>query len=1090
MRKTIAAVFLTVALLFALPAAAQVTTADVLGRVLDPKGLAVAGAKATVTNKDTGLKRETTTSDTGDYAVTLLPPGTYKVTVEKQGFATTVYEKVELLVGQKVTLDVTLKVGAITETVTVTEEPPMIEATRSDIGGSVSPTEVKELPVRDRNFASLMALVPGVRPTTNFDPTKSRSGNASVNGNDGRSFDYNVDGGDNKDTVIGGIVQNFTLEGIQEFNVITDRYTADSGRTVGGVVNVVTKSGTNHLHGSLFSEFQVSTLNAGSAFDRAPGPDGTLFTADDTPLPKENFHRYHFGGSAGGPVIKDKLFFFGAYEYKRELAKITPDPTAVQNLQLISFAQPAAKIPTPFFQQLVTVKLDYKANDRQSMFLRYGRDRWITDNDQPASAGGPIADLTEANGNTNQFHSLVFQHNYTISNNKVNAISLHFQDFANNIFATPGRTFTLPVFGGGTAVNPLVTFPTAELGTNINIPQETLIRKYQVRDDFSWVKGRHSQKFGVNDIYLAKMAGFFASGFGYEVDFWDDPIDIFGSKAALYPQGLATPGAVHNIFFSAGNASTTNPQTSHLLALYYQDDYRVTPHLTLNLGLRWDANINFLNAQLTDNPLTSNRVVNILRQVVAANPSDPAAAAGLARAKLLAGNVDDLTRMTADWKEFQPRVGFAWDPTGAGKWVIRGGFGIARDQIFQNLTLWSIQQSNTILYQSGLIDLESTSPPTCTTFPGCGASGDNATFRFGVDALPAPMGLATDLAIGARGRMTDPNITDPWSEQFSIGTSHQFRPDYALSVDYYHVLGFHEFHMLDDNPRIRALCDTAFGGNPLDAVNCPRGDKTRLMDVAFADAGLGVGRLNQIRVAASTNRSLFDSVNFVLKKRMTHNFMFQASYVLSWSRSWGGAPVASYGGSFLTVTRENQFKPNEFGYTDNDERHRFVFAGVFNLPYGFELAPLFQAASARPVEPWPATDINGDGRTDTDRVCAGFTPPYPPAAFTPGCTMAKPNSLRGFPFVQMDLSAAKRFKFGEKASLRLFWEFHNLFNRFNKCNAVNNDASSSSFLTPVKGPISGPYCAVDGGIYGVEGGGFGPGISSPFRSQFGFRFEF
>ncbi|HEX2710771.1 MAG TPA: carboxypeptidase-like regulatory domain-containing protein, partial [Candidatus Acidoferrales bacterium] len=361
MRKTILAVFLLAGLMVALPAAGQVTTADLVGRVSDAKGLAVVGARVTVTNTETGLKREALTSDTGDFAVTLLPVGTYKVTVEKEGFAKSVVEKLELTVGAKQTLDVALKVGAVTEVVTVTEEPPLIESTRSEIGGSVSPLEVKNFPVRDRNFASLMALVPGVSLAPNFDPTKSRSGNATVNGGDGRAFDYNVDGGDNKDNVIGGIVQNFTLEGIQEFNVVTDHYSAESGRTVGGVVNVVTKSGSNHLHGSLFSEFQVSTLNATSVFEQALNH-------------KDNYHRYHAGGSFGGPAIKDKLFFFGAYEYKREVAKISADPTALANLKLVPFADPTGLIPTPYYDHLATIKLDYKINDRQSAFLRYGRE--------------------------------------------------------------------------------------------------------------------------------------------------------------------------------------------------------------------------------------------------------------------------------------------------------------------------------------------------------------------------------------------------------------------------------------------------------------------------------------------------------------------------------------------------------------------------------------------------------------------------------------------------------------------------------------------------------------------------------------------
>jgi len=1069
-------------LICATSAWAQMTTATLNGTVTDVQGATLANAEIAITSPETGFSRKTVSAATGSYSLPELPPGTYTIRITAKGFASVEQRKLVLLVGQTVTLNFSMKPGAVSEVVEVTSEAPLIETTRSDIGANVTPTEVSELPLRDRNFSSLMTLVPGVRPTSNFDPTKSRAGTASVNGGDGRSFDFNVDGGDNKDNVIGGIVQNYTVEGIQEFNVVTDRYTADSGRTVGGVVNVVTKSGTNSLHGSGFGEMQNSYLNANSQLNR--DSSGAM-------LPKENFKRYHMAGSLGGPIKKDKLFFFGAYEYKRELAKIHPDQVTSSNLELVPFAEVASSIPTPFFDHLLTAKIDYRINDHQSMFLRYGRERWITTNDQPASSGGNIGDLSESTGNTNQFHSMVLQHTATISNTKVNVAGFQFQDFVNSIVATPNRTFTYApgVVGGGiTVTNPLITFPAgAELGNNINVPQETLIRKWQLRDDFSWSIGKHTQKFGANMLYLSRLGGFFYSGLGYQAIFWNNPVDIFGSLATYYPEGLATPGALSEIIYSAGDADTTNPQMPTALGLYYQDDFKATRHLTLNLGLRWDANINFLNAQLTNDPLTSNRVTTILRDVLAANISDPAAADGLARAKYLAGNTGQLTRKTADWKEFQPRAGFAWDPNGKGNWIIRGGFGISRDQIFQNLTLWSIQQSHPTLYQSGLIDITSDTGPG----PGGPPTGALATFSFGNDPFPAPTGAPTDLAVGSRGRLNDPNLTDPWSEQFSLGTQHQVSQDYGLSVDYYHVLGFHEFHMLDDNPKLLKLCGdpTVWTGANPDDPRCVNGAGTRLLDAAFNDVpDLGIGRLAQIRTAASNNRSLFDSLNFVLTKRMSHNFMFKASYVLSWSRSWGGQPVASYGGSYHTVTRENQFLSNNWGSTDNDERHRFVFGGLFNLPYQFELSPLFQASSARPVQPWPNADLDGDGRTDTDRWCVGSTPGHVIA--TPECTMADPNSLRGFPFVQMDLTAAKNFTFGDKAKLRVFWEFHNLFNRFNKCNALINDASNSNFLQPIAGPISGPYCAIDGGTNGVEGGGYGPGFSSPFRSQVGLRVTF
>src|SRR5882724_6139438 len=435
---------------FVMPASAQVTTADLAGRVTDPKGLAVTGASISVVSLGTGSTREVTTGDAGEFSVPLLPVGSYKVSISKDGFATAVYSPVELVVGQKLNLEVSLKMGSSSMTVEITGEVPLIDSTSSQIQGSLTSLEVASLPVVDRNFAGLMTLIPGVRPAENFDPTKTRSGNVSVNGTDGRGVDYTVDGGDNKDNVIGGIVQNFTMEGIQEFNVVTDRYTAESGRAVGAVVNVITKSGTNQLHGSLVGLFQNSGLNA------------KPFTAGTGPNPK--YHRYHYGGSVGGPIKKDKLFFFGAFEQKREPGDLPVDPTAFSELTLLTqqpapfnpWAHPVQQVPFPYIDDLVTVKADWRISERQSMFVRYGREKWTNPNDQ---LGNPVvADLSQTNGDTNQFHSLVISHNYVVSPNKINTFAIQFQDFVNGIRAAPGSTFTYPVQGGGTFTNPNICF--------------------------------------------------------------------------------------------------------------------------------------------------------------------------------------------------------------------------------------------------------------------------------------------------------------------------------------------------------------------------------------------------------------------------------------------------------------------------------------------------------------------------------------------------------------------------------------------------------------------------------------------------------
>ena len=1092
--KTIAAVFALCLFLLVVtsPTVAQVTTADIGGHVSDPKGLAVVGAKVTVSNKANGYMRETTTSDIGDFSVTQIPPGTYTITIAMQGFATVVYEKTELLVGQKRTFDTELKLSSSSQTVTVTEEIPLIQTGSSEIQGNVSPVEVSSLPVVDRNFAGLMTLVPGVRPAESFDPTKSHSGNVTVNGSDGRGIDYNVDGGDNKDNVIGGIVQNYTMEGIQEFNVVTDRYSAESGRAVAAVVNVISKSGTNQLHGTAFGLFQNSGLNA------------KPFTADGGPNPV--YHRYHYGGSIGGPVKKDTLFFFGAFEQKREPGNLPVSSDAFENLTLLtqqatpfnSWAHPVGQVPFPYIDDLVTIKADWRISEKQTAYARYGREKWTNPNDQ---LGNPaVSDLSQMNADTNQFHSLVLSHNYLVSANKTNTFSIQFQDFVNAITAAPGANFTYPVAGGGTVTNPNICFgvnpgcgggdPEIELGTNVNVPQETLIRKYQFRDDFNWIAGRHSMKFGANFIHLAKLGGYFYSGAnGYELTLWDTPSNIL-SNTTLYPEGLLTPGIVEELSYNGGSGSTAQPPAQEI-GLYYQDDFKISKRLTLNLGLRWDAMPDFLVPQLSSDPLHTNRTIAVLKQVLASSAAlnDPVAADGVARAELLAGNDSKLEKTNTGMTEFQPRLGFAWDPNGNGKLVIRGGYGIARDQIFQNLTLWSIQQSQPTIYQTIIDEFTRAPGASCTIDPLC-------SYVLG-SPLPAPAPGITSLAQGARGRISDPNLTDAWAQQSSIGFAYQVSPDYALSVDYYHVLGTHEPRMILDNPVLGPLCapvDSTHlhtplfpGGNP-DDPRCVNGGATRLLDAAFADAGLETPdptganpdqRLSEIRTASSTNRSHYDGINFRLQKRMNRNFMFQVSDVVSWSGAYGGQATASYGGSYLDVLRENEFLPSEYGPTQFDERNRFSGSGVFRLPYGFEINPIFEWSTARPYTALAGFDVNGDGQSYLDRACVGLRPFNPVTDY--GCQEVSPNSFRGMPLIQLDMRAAKTFNVGERVKLHLMAEMFNLFNRNNSCNFVdstfyNSDGSLNSDFGHPQG-----YCG---------GQGYGETFGNAYRTQLGLRIEF
>lgn len=364
------------------------------------------------------------------------------------------------------------------------------------------------------------------------------------------------------------------------------------------------------------------------------------------------------------------------------------------------------------------------------------------------------------------------------------------------------------------------------------------------------------------------------------------------------------------------------------------------------------------------------------------------------------------------------------------------------------------------------------------------------TFRFGVTPLlaPVPAPGGDDLAVGGLGFMIDPKMKDPYAQQFSIGFAWQFANDFALSLDFYHVLGLDEPRVLLDNPVIGEVCDPSFPtANPADP-RCVAGAATRLLDPAFAAAAVsnpalvGAGRISEIRTLATNNRSNYNGLNVQLKKRFSKHFTFQTSYVNAYSNSWGGRPTSSYSGTALAITRADQFLPNEYGPTAFDERHRFVFSGVFELPAGFEASPIFQTSSARPYNFRANADLDGDGRRTLDRVCVGSTIAAP--IVTPGCTQIGINPLRGDPFVQMDLRLGKNFKIGERAGLHLFWEFFNLFNRANFGNNFGERVGTSTFNQPVG------YFGIGSPDTGSMARGFSGDAPIALRSQFGFRFEF
>src|SRR5437588_1801050 len=295
-------------LLGGISAHAQQTTGNITGRILDPQGAAVPGVTVTARSSATGFTRTEVSDAEGIYRLNALPVGIYDVTAELQGFASVSRKAIDVNVGQTQTVDFALRVAAVAETVNVTGASPLIEITASSVGAIVDPKRIETLPLNGRQFANLAATVPGVGLGFHTDPTKSTQYSPQINGGNGRNLNYQIDGGDNNDDTVGGLLQLFPLEAIHEFNFQTQRFKAEYGRSNGGVMNVVTKSGTNRYQGTLFELFRDKAMNAMTETETLAGlaPNATAIKGD--------YRRSQFGGSVGGPLVRDKVHFFLAIE--------------------------------------------------------------------------------------------------------------------------------------------------------------------------------------------------------------------------------------------------------------------------------------------------------------------------------------------------------------------------------------------------------------------------------------------------------------------------------------------------------------------------------------------------------------------------------------------------------------------------------------------------------------------------------------------------------------------------------------------------------------------------------------------------------
>jgi outer membrane receptor protein involved in Fe transport len=1007
-RLSVFGLIAVLALLTGSPAAFGQATASstVQGTVLDKTQSTISGAEVVITSKATGATRSTTSSDVGTFRFDLLPAGIYSVRVSNAGFSTVVLT-VELLVGQTSIANVTLNPGAVSETIEVTEQAPLLDTTRTSVSQDITPKEVEELPMVGRDVANLAYLAPGVKATDSYDPTKNRYAILSVNGENGRNVNVTVNGVDNKDNTVGGPVMQLPLEAVQEFQISTQRFSAENGRSEGAAINMITKQGTNSYHGSLFGYFRDAALDTDEKQADSTGGQISAHPA---------YSRQQFGGSVGGPFVRDKLFGFFAIERERESQGLQESVNAYNQLVLAQgaklAAQPAASIPRPFYEWRYNGRMDWTINNRNNAYISYTSQANNSLNDQSDGTG----DLTNGNFTVNHLQLANFTLNSILPSNAVNQFTFGFQYWNNLIDSKISE--------------PLVTFPSASFGTNTNVPQQSFQRKWQFKDDVSKTFGKHTLKGGADFIWNPVEGGFFKFSSTLEIDFKANPSCILATVddptkkcgPSFYPQQFATAGAVTGM--TVANGDPYFLVATKQLGLYLQDDYKVTRRLTLNLGVRWDKDFNTFGSSLIAKSRTYQELVALNSPI-----SNPYVS------KVLGD----------DNKNISPRFGFAYDVTGAGKHVIRGGYGLYFGNSFQNIPLFMEQQANPTIFQQ-VFTLSAPGDPV----PGTGQT--LGQWQFGVSPLPTIAAPSSQLLPGSVGRLMDPNYRNPVTEEFNLGYSWALNRNSVFEVEYVHVLGLHENKTMNMDQKVP---DTT---QPIGSQCC-----YRPLDPAFA-ANPALPQLASVRDEQSIGRSQYNGYNFSYRQRMTHHFSLNANYSLAWAYSFdaGGTSFRDYPRLFT-----NPFASYEWGPSTNDERHHVTISGIWELPLGFQLSPILQFGSARPYELTNSGNtLNTGGGTQLAVVVPTADPTnylafsgnntgaqncfYGINGVAQACTIAKYDPLRGDPFFELDMRLAKNIKFRERYNLQIVAQAFNLTNRANYGNDFGaNIGDPTTFGHPI-----------------------------------------
>ena len=864
------------------------------GEIQDASGARVPGAHITIQSAASSITREVTADERGEFRIEGLLPGSYRVTVKVRGFAQATAD-VNVAVSVVRDIAVALKPASTPETVSVQGKTSSITTETIDTstavrGGVVGSQDLESLPLPARSFANIAYLVPGTEPVEPSDPTKARITAVSTGGSSGLNNELSVDGADNSDDWIGGFLQNFSPDAIQEFAVRTSNEDADTGWTTAGSVVITTRHGTNEWHGNA------------AVYDRQAALNARFPIENPAPNPKQPFSRQNYVGTIGGPIAKNKLWIFTSFENVHENASIAYSPASTA--QFDALAQLAAEglitgipsipvpqtVPIPFRDYISSARFDWAQSSKSQWFLRVSSDSYLTHNALVQQGTLPSTGLTTHNNYWNTALSNTYTFSPTwLGTLVLDASLLHLTQTRNSdlgfALAFPFSSTTLTVSG-------FETLGDNQFATPITLfPDLRNQDKYQVRYDLSHVAGSHAFRFGIDFIHEPVLSGDYAATAETFAQYLNNPTyylqnpGVFGTFA---PQCAGTPATDGSTCTYTPAADGSFAQNVQRLGLYAEDSWRVSHHLTVNYGFRYQTTFGLFRG------------------------SGRSQAENTAFVTLQALQIPVAPSVPHDYhKQIAPRLGIAYSPGGSEKTVIRAGFGTFYNDLAQNgwaTAFQGVNNSNAALGTCALVG----GPGTyALTGGGCLQGGNTAA-----------------------GNLITSNYKTPYAIHITAGVQHAFNEHWLVSADYIHEQGNHGYRAYS------YASDDGSGNADIVTPLIPTSDPSYDADQAAVVPNVNVFR--------SDNRSSYNGLMLHAQGNM-HRFNLVANYTLSKAETWGCVLGELFDYVNGVCNPLNAFAPGDYGPSGEDVRHRFVLAGTVHIPGGFELSTVTQAEAARPI---------------------------------------------------------------------------------------------------------------------------------------------